>query len=611
MLCPSRSATIQREDIMASLRRQAIAATWLWMTTCAVSAWPVAASAAKHPNTCSPAADQVIVRFTYGSEKAAWIYDVTKDFNVRAVVTTSGKRICVNAIPKGSGDSVNEIKSGQAGPDEVHATSPASDLYVNLINHENEVERGGELLKVEGFLVSSPVVIAAWEPLLERLGGADELGWKELFERAGEGGVRYGQTNPERSNSGLSALVAQFFAGAEAVAGKQVMRLSLARVADPQVQDFVANVHESVIHYGKSTGFYADKMTSGGPEYADAVVLYESDVIQANNKIRARELDFPRLMAVYPKEGTFVSNHPYAVVRRDWVDADEEEGAKMYFEYLMSPPVQARALQYGFRPGVALDLDQRLYAKVWNPENGTKPFETVHRFLAAPSGRVVKAVRDAFRTIKNDALVYLVLDRSGSMNEEIMDPEIGKRRARIDMAVESAELLVSRLQDADRLALLLYDYTVEYADLTPEGRPLPMTADGRQRLRGALAQIDPKGGTAMRNAIGRAWTAVCQDLKRNPQERAIRIIVVLTDGEDNASAISTEEVIGLIGYAASDGRGGYHGDPACKIPVFGIAFGNEADAQSLARITEAAGGETRKGDSAEIREIFKRFSDLL
>jgi Ca-activated chloride channel family protein len=45
--------------------------------------------------------------------------------------------------------------------------------------------------------------------------------------------------------------------------------------------------------------------------------------------------------------------------------------------------------------------------------------------------------------------------------------------------------------------------------------------------------------------------------------------------------------------------------------VFGIAFGGDADATALTAITEAAGGETRRGDSAEIRAIFKRFSDLL
>jgi Ca-activated chloride channel homolog len=578
---------------------------------CCAALLPWPALGAKHANTCTPANNQVTVRFTYGSEKAPWIYDVTREFNAQGIETASGKRICVNAVPKGSGDSVNQIRDGQAGPDEVHATSPASDLYVNLINYETEQTGGDELLKIEGFLVSSPVVIAAWEPVVERLGGGDSIGWKALFEGAGDGGLRYGQTSPERSNSGLSALVAQFFAGAEAAEGKPVTRLSQAKVDAPSVQDFVTRVHENVIHYGESTGFYADKMTTGGPAYADAVVLYESDVIQANNRIRNQGLGFPRLLAVYPEEGTFVSNHPFAVVKREWVDADEEEGAKKYFEYLMSPPVQAQALQYGFRPGVALDLDPGLYARVWNAENGTKPFDTVHRFLAAPSGKVVKAALDAFRGIKNHALVYLVIDRSGSMNEQIMDPERQRLRSRMDLAVESADLLASRLGDEDRLALLYYDFSVDYADVSPEGKPLAMTTAGKERLREALGRVTPRGGTAMRNAIGRAWTSVCQDIKQNPQDRAIRIIVVLTDGQDNASAISADKLIELIGYAAPNPQGGHHGDPGCRIPVFGIAFGAAADATDLGRITESAGGETRQGDSAEIRDIFQRFSDLL
>ena len=87
----------------------------------------------------------------------------------------------MHAIPKGSGESVNEIKTGEAGPDEVHATSPASDLYVKLINHEYGEETGQDLLRIEGFLVSSPVVIGLWEPVLSRLGPSDQVGWAEVF----------------------------------------------------------------------------------------------------------------------------------------------------------------------------------------------------------------------------------------------------------------------------------------------------------------------------------------------------------------------------------------------------------------------------------------------
>jgi len=420
---------------------------------------------------CQPEAGQVVVRFTYGSEKEAWIHEVTGAFSTQGVKTASGKRICVHAIPKGPGDSVNEIKHGQAGPDEVHATSPASDLYVNLINHEFDQEQGTDLLKVEGFLVSSPVVIAVWEPVLAQLGPpdriGDQIGWGSIFEHAQDPSFRYGQTNPKRSNSGLSALVAQFYAGAEATTGKPIPRLSKTRVENPQVRAFVAKVHESIIHYGASTGFYAKKMRDGGPSYADAVVIYESDVIQANTAIAEQGSGFPRLVAIYPKEGTFATNHPFAVVKRDWVDADEEDGAKRYFEYLMSPRIQAQALQYGFRPGVALDLDRKIYEGVWNASKGVQPFDTVHKFLAAPGGAVAKEIRDAFRAIKKKSLVYLIIDRSGSMDAKVFDQERNRKRTRIELAVESANLLSEHLQDKDRLSLVLYDYQVDYAELTP------------------------------------------------------------------------------------------------------------------------------------------------
>ena len=582
--------------------------TVLWLGTVLA---PVSSFAAGKENVCAPAPNQVLVRFTYGSEKASWIHEVTDEFNQAGEKTASGKTICVHAIPKGSGESVNEIKTSQAGPNEVHATSPASDLYVNLINYEYGEEKGADLLKVEGFLVSSPVVIAVWEPVLAELGQADQLGWKDVFQRSTQGGFRYGQTNPETSNSGLSALVAQFYAAAEAESGRPVPRLSQAKVEAPKVREFVAKVHESVIHYGQSTGFYAEKMREGGPQYADAAVIYESDVIQANQFIRDKGLGFPRLVAMYPKEGTFATNHPFAIVKRDWVDADEEEGAKRYFAYLMSPQTQAKALQYGFRPSVALDIDPKVYTIVWNSGNGVQPFQTVHKFLATPAGNVVKAVRDAFRAIKNKSLVVLVIDQSGSMDARLYDQERGTQRSRMEMAVESASLLADTLQEKDRLMLLLYNYQVTYSNLTPKGHPIAMDAAGKARLREALAQVRPQGGTAMRGAIATAWNDVCQGMKAGPSDHSIRVLVVLTDGLDNASKVTQDELIRQIGYSQSDGAGGHFGDPACKIPVFGIAFGSQADDTSLKAVSASAGGETRRGDSAEIREIFKRFSELL
>jgi Ca-activated chloride channel family protein len=138
-----------------------------------------------------------------------------------------------------------------------------------------------------------------------------------------------------------------------------------------------------------------------------------------------------------------------------------------------------------------------------------------------------------------------------------------------------------------------------------------MDAAGKQKLAETLERARPKGGTAMRGAIAEAWEDICADQKAHADQSAIRVIVVLTDGKDNASKITTDELIEKIGYSQADGQGGYFGDPQCRIPVFGVAFGKQADDRELTAITEAAGGETRRGDSGEIRAIFQRFSDLL
>src|SRR6185295_19248787 len=50
--------------------------------------------------------------FTYGSEKEAWIKDVTAQFNNSGQKSPSGKKIFVKAIPMGSGDAIDKVLAG-------------------------------------------------------------------------------------------------------------------------------------------------------------------------------------------------------------------------------------------------------------------------------------------------------------------------------------------------------------------------------------------------------------------------------------------------------------------------------------------------------------------
>ena len=208
--------------------------------------------------------------FTYGSEKQAWIEDVTAAFNAGGVHTAAGKKIQVTAVPQGSGECIDELLAGRR---EAHLTSPASAAYVELGNAASRAKTGGDLLPAPKNLVLSPVVIAMWEPMARALGWPDKpVGWGEILALARDpqgwssrgnsdwGAFRYGHTHPEYSNSGLIAVLAEAYAAAGKRSG-----LAEADVARPEVAQFVEGIEQAVVHYGSSTKFFADRMFAGGP----------------------------------------------------------------------------------------------------------------------------------------------------------------------------------------------------------------------------------------------------------------------------------------------------------------------------------------------------------
>ena len=125
---------------------------------------------------------QVRLTFTYGSEKRAWINDVTKAFNDSAHKTAGGKSVFVEAVAQGSGECIDDILSGRRQAD---LTSPASMAFVKLGNADSRAKTGQDLLGPTENLVLSPVVIAMWKPMAEALGwGAKPVGWAEILALA-------------------------------------------------------------------------------------------------------------------------------------------------------------------------------------------------------------------------------------------------------------------------------------------------------------------------------------------------------------------------------------------------------------------------------------------
>jgi len=513
--------------------------------------------------------------FPYGSEKEKWINDVTAAFNRSNTKTQSGKPIFVRAIPMGSGETIDNILSGQL---QAHLASPASAAFIKLGNAESRTKTGKDLIPSTDNLVLSPVVIAMWKPMAEAIGwGKKPLGWSDILALAKNekgwqaygfpqwGKFKFGHTHPEFSNSGLISLFAEAYAASGKTAG-----LKLADLEKPQTRQFIAGVEQSVVHYGSSTGFFGRKMFANGPQYLSAAVLYESMVVESYSQAN---MPFP-VVAIYPKEGTFWSDHPVGIVDRDWVTPEHREAAKIYIQYLLARPQQEKAMQYGFRPA---SVDINLAAPL-DAQHGIDPQEP-KTTLEVPSVDVINGILQLWKVQKKHSNVVLVLDTSGSMGEE------GKMQS----AKEGAKQLVELLDDGDTFSFLPFSselhWTVQDASIKEQ----------RPQLLVAVDSLFASGGTALYDSIDGAYQHLAA--VKNPDAK-IQAVVVLTDGEDTESKMKLNELMERIRY---------NGETRA-IHVFTIAYGRDAKKSILQQIAEATQAKFYEGNPKNIVEVFRDIS---
>src|SRR5215471_11035477 len=442
-------------------------------------------------SSAAPAGAQVLppnsleLVFTYGSEKEKWIKDVTDSFNRSRRKTSGGKQIVVTAIPMGSGECIDEILTGTR---KTHITSPASAAFVKIGNAQSRARTGKDMLGPTDNLVLSPVVIAMWKPMAEAIGwGKKPIGWTDILSLARNqqgwqaygfpqwGQFKFGHTHPDYSNSGLISLFAETYAAVDKKAG-----LTVAELSKPRTGQFLAGIENSVVHYGSSTGFFGRKMFANGPQYLSAAVLYESMVVESYDQ---QNLAFP-VVAIYPKEGTFWSDHPIGIVDREWVTPDHREAARIYTQYLLDRPQQEHALMYGFRPA---SLEVPVGAPL-DATHGMDPKEP-KTTLEVPSPEVINAIRTLWLQKKKSAEVVLVFDTSGSMNDD----------QKIQNAREGAKQLVSLLGDNDTFSLLPFSDQLNWA------RQDTSMKQGRSQSMETVNSLFAEGGTALYDAISAAY----------------------------------------------------------------------------------------------------------
>jgi Ca-activated chloride channel family protein len=517
----------------------------------------------------------VELEVAFSSEKKDWAQEAIDEFNGSHPTTADARPIHVKPTFGGSVEPIADIVAGKSKP---HVFSPASSLVLPLLNDQWTGANGATAKPIVGGadpLVLSPVVVAMWEPMARALGWpAKKLGWADIAALARSpdgwrgkghpewGDFRFGHTHPGYSNSGLIAVLAETYAAA----GK-TRDLEAADVTKPTSVTFVRDIEGSVVHYGRSTGFFYDTLAQHGPSYLSAAVLYENLVVTSS---KDANLQMP-LVCIYPKEGTQWADHPFAVLDAPWVGAAERDAAAKPKAHLLSRPVQERAMsKYGFRPALT---DIALGAPI-DSAHGADPKEP-QTLLGTPNVRVLRSVLDQWKTTKRGVSVVVVFDRSGSM-----------AGPRIKGARDGLSAFLATLQPSDRVVILTFN-----GHLDPPTPPTP-PAEAQTRVQAIFAD----GETALYDAVLRGREIAEQD----PDKKHIHAVVVLTDGEDNKSTTSLADTLTKLTPV----------EQGSAVRIFTIGYGTDANGKILGDIAKRTGGVYYHGDVDNIRSIYDEIASF-
>ena len=521
-----------------------------------------------------PAAGALRIPFAYSPEKEELLEPLIERFNERGE-EVGGKPVFIEGQVVASGEASDKIARGRLEP---VAWSPSSSLWGKQLNFDADREFAPE---DNPSIVNTPLVIAMWEPLAQALGyPKKQIGYSDILRLAtskqGWGAVgkpQFGDfklvhTNPDFSTSGLEAVVAEYYSAT----GKKEGLLE-SDVSNPRVRRQVKGIERSIVHYGDTTLFIADQMRKGGPGYASAVMMEEATLLDFNEN-RAGQ---PKLVAIYPKEGTFYSDNPFIVLDAPWVTPDEREGAKAFQEFLAKEVSAADAGRAGFRPA---DLDAKPDGVI-TPANGADPKQPT-RVLGLPEPRVLAKIKQSWRVDRKPANVLLVLDVSGSMNVD----------GRLENAKQGVNAFLKEVSPQDRVGLTIFSDQIR--DLSPIR---PIRGNGA-RLRTQVRELLADGGTAFYDATLRGVKKV-RDLQ---DKEHINAVVLLTDGEDTDSTASPEQVVQELDQ----------GDSQSRVRVFTIAYGAEVTGakEGLKEIAEASGGMAYEGDTEDIEAVYKSISSF-
>ncbi len=499
------------------------------------------------------------IELAYSPEKESLMTDVIARFNKANYKTPSGEKMSINPTKLDAADIVDSARAGK-----FNAISPDSSLWLAQIDAGRDRPLVGESTR---FAVT-PVVIAMWNDVAQSLGYPQkQIGWLDLLAKA-KNDPNFKWSHPSTSSaSGLLATLAEFYAGAN-----KTRALTEEDVKNRATLDYVNALEKTVRYYGEGEQATIDQVLAKGRSYLDAFVVSERLVIYFNSKSSTK------LVAIYPVEGTLWQDHPLALLEQPGLTDDQRLTYRRFRDFLLSPEIQKLVLQSGYRP---VDLGLRLDdpASPIKTQNGVDPAQP-QTTLQMPNAAVIESVQATWLLAKRPANIILVVDTSGSMEEQ----------NKLKQAQDALTTFIDQVQgDRDRVGL------VPFSDRVQNATTLREISAGRATLKSQVSGLKASGRTALLDAVEYAY----DDLQKRGDKERINAIVAMTDGIENASSTNTNALVQKIR------RGNASGVP---VLIFSIAYGKDADFNALNALAEVTGGFSRRADPETISKLYKILS---
>jgi Ca-activated chloride channel family protein len=161
--------------------------------------------------------------------------------------------------------------------------------------------------------------------------------------------------------------------------------------------------------------------------------------------------------------------------------------------------------------------------------------------------------------------------------------------SKLDAASQGLKQFVNLLSDSDSVGLTVFSDSAEVVS------PVSLLGPKQQDV---LSCID----TIISGGSARLFDTISEQALQTQPSKNIRAAVVLTDGMDNRSSLSLDQLVNQVS-ASGENAGN-------AVKIFPIAYGGDADAKGLTRSANAPGGQEYTGTPQNIQQVSIQISEL-